>query len=61
MKHEDRLYWERRAKDALDLAQRAIDPAVVRVHYELLSLYLDRLFPAGDGSHARPDRPTAMH
>ena len=45
----DKQYWERRAEQALTAAQEATDERVVRIHYELLGLYLDRLHP----HHAR--------
>lgn len=41
----ERLYWERRAEDELDCAQRAAHPAAIKAHYELLGRYLNRLYP----------------
>lgn len=45
MHETERLYLERRAEDELDCAQRAMHPAAVKAHYELLGFYLNRLFP----------------
>ena len=41
----NRMFWERRAEQELTLAQESHDERVVRAHYELLGLYLDRLYP----------------
>lgn len=48
MSIDDRLYFERRAEDALRRAEEATDPGAVKAHYELLGLYLNRLYPADD-------------
>lgn len=40
---EDRNYFEKRAETHLDLAANAVDPSVVRAHYVLANLYLDRV------------------
>ncbi|UAK26241.1 hypothetical protein [Sphingomonas nostoxanthinifaciens] len=47
---DDRAYFERRADDELGMAQKATDPAVVKIHYALLKSYLKLL-------HALRDRP----
>jgi hypothetical protein len=52
MRETERLYLERRAEDELDRAQRAMHPAAVRAHYELLGFYLNRLYPEKDRSGA---------
>ncbi|MEO7177694.1 MAG: hypothetical protein ABIW83_02510 [Allosphingosinicella sp.] len=41
MDEEDRLYFLKRAEAELELAQKAVNPAAVRAHYELAGLYLD--------------------
>ena len=41
---DDEDYLERRAEAALQLAQNAEHPAVVRAHYLMAGLYLDRLY-----------------
>ena len=41
---DDRTYLERRAEDELGAAQEASHPAVVRAHFQMASLYLDRLY-----------------
>lgn len=45
MSSDDIDYYRRRAEDELDSAQRATDPTVVKVHYEMLSRYLDLIYP----------------
>lgn len=52
MQREDDLqYYYRRAETELERAQRAVDPAAVKVHYLLAGYYLDRVYnrelPAG--------------
>jgi hypothetical protein len=39
----DELYFRRRAEQELELAQRAVDSAVVRAHYRLAEAYLDKI------------------
>lgn len=41
-------YFERRAEEELEAAQRASHPAAVRAHYELADLYLNRLHTPRD-------------
>jgi hypothetical protein len=41
--HDDEVYFRRRAEQELDLAQRAIDSAVVFAHYRLAEAYLEKL------------------
>lgn len=36
-------YFYRRAETELSMAEKATSPAVVRAHYELANLYLERL------------------
>ena len=36
-------YYERRAEAELELAQRATDSRAVQAHYELASIYLERI------------------
>ena len=43
MSYEELDYYQRRAEAEIALAQQAHHQAVVRVHYELASAYLDRV------------------
>lgn len=43
MSGDDRVYFEKRAEAHLDLAANATDPSVVRAHYVLANMYLDRV------------------
>jgi len=43
MSHEEADYYQQRAEAEVALAQQASHQAVVRVHYELASAYLDRI------------------
>jgi hypothetical protein len=46
---DDGEYYEARAEQELELAQGSDHPAVVRAHFLLAGLYLDRLYnPDGD-------------
>ncbi|WP_420140906.1 hypothetical protein [Sphingomonas sp.] len=56
---DDRPYFERRAEEELDLAQRAAHPAAVKAHYDLLSHYLDQLYPRVEGDQAGPQHAPA--
>jgi hypothetical protein len=52
---EERMFLERRAAEELDRAQAAEESGAVKAHYELLGLYLDRLYPEdedGEGPNA---------
>lgn len=42
-KESDATYYQRRAEQEIELAQRAQDPAVVAAHYKLAELYLERI------------------
>jgi hypothetical protein len=46
----DKAYFYQRAEAELKLAQQAIQPAVVKAHYQLAGYYLDRVY--GDGEQA---------
>jgi hypothetical protein len=46
----DQTYYYQRAEAELRLAQQAIDPAVVKAHYQLAGYYLDRVYGGGDHS-----------
>ena len=50
MSDQDLEYFQRRAEQETELAQRAADARAVRVHYELASAYLERVHP-----HAEPE------
>lgn len=54
MRSGDSSYLERRAEDELVAAQQATHPGAVRAHYNLASLYLDRLY--GEGAHGELDK-----
>lgn len=41
---EDLAYFERRAEEELELAQRSSHPEAVKRHYLLAGLYLDRVY-----------------
>ena len=43
MSYEDSAYFQRRAEEEIELAQRAEHQRAVQVHYELASAYLDRI------------------
>jgi hypothetical protein len=43
MSGDDLSYFQRRAEDEIELAQRASHARVVQAHYQLASAYLDRI------------------
>jgi hypothetical protein len=43
MSREDVIYFQRRAEDEIELAQRASHSKAVQAHYRLASEYLDRI------------------
>lgn len=45
MRHDDVDYYEQRAEQEIELAQRASDNRAVQAHYQLASAYLDRIYP----------------
>lgn len=46
---DDAIYFERRAEDQIVLAQKSLDVRAVRAHYQLATMYLDRIY-GDDGS-----------
>lgn len=44
MSHKDMDYYQRRAEAEIAMAQRSSDARAVRIHYELASAYLDRVY-----------------
>ena len=54
MRRVDADYFERRAEQEIELAQRSIDTRAVKAHYELASAYLDKIYPED-----RPEPPLA--
>ena len=52
MSQDEAEYLEGRAEAEIEMAQRAQDPSVVQVHYELASAYLDRIH--GDSPKSAP-------
>ena len=53
MAGNDLEYYERRAEQEIELAQRAGHVGAVRAHYELASAYLDLIH--GDTPEAEPN------
>jgi len=51
----DHDYFCRRAEEELERAQAALDPAAVRIHYELANKYLNRAYrePAAQNEAAQ--------
>ncbi|HEY0445686.1 MAG TPA: hypothetical protein VGD19_04460 [Allosphingosinicella sp.] len=46
MRHDDDVdYYQQRAEQEIELAQRADDQRAVQAHYQLASAYLDRIYP----------------
>jgi hypothetical protein len=43
MSHADIAYFQSRAEQEIELAQRAENSRAVQAHYELASAYLDRI------------------
>lgn len=46
-------YYERRAEDQINLAQKAVNSRAVQAHYEIASAYLDRIYGSAPNG---PDR-----
>ena len=44
MSHEDVNYFERRAEEEIEMAQRARNSEAVQAHYQLATAYLDRIY-----------------
>jgi hypothetical protein len=53
MSGDDLIYFQRRAEDEIELAQRATHHRVVQAHYALASAYLDRIH--GDRPSSGPN------
>ena len=51
---DDLEYYEWRAEQEIELAQRAAHVGAVRAHYELASAYLDRIY--GEAAAPEPNR-----
>ncbi|QJU56372.1 hypothetical protein HL653_17615 [Sphingomonas sp. AP4-R1] len=45
---KDKAYFYQRAETELKLAQQAVQPAVVKAHYQLAGYYLDRVYGNGE-------------
>jgi hypothetical protein len=54
MAFDDAEYFERRAEQEIELAQRARHEGAVSAHYRLASAYLDRIH--GDSPRPGPNR-----
>jgi hypothetical protein len=52
MSREESEYYQQRAETQIALAQRASDERAVQAHYEMASVYLDRIH--GDTPRAPP-------
>lgn len=50
MSEEEIAYLTARAEAELALAQQATSPAVVQVHYELATAYLERIYEADESA-----------
>ncbi|MGZ8282287.1 MAG: hypothetical protein ACXWUN_04950 [Allosphingosinicella sp.] len=48
MTGDDVAYFEQRAADEIEMAQRAADSRAVQSHYELANFYLDRIYGEGE-------------
>ena len=53
-KESDAAYYQRRAEQEIELAQRAQDPGAVAAHYKLAELYLER------STQQKPERDPAI-
>ena len=57
MSGDDVAYFQRRAEDEIEAAQRASNSEAVQAHYTLASAYLDRIH--GDAPQSGPNFLTA--
>jgi hypothetical protein len=57
MSGDDVTYFQRRAEDEIEAAQRASHSKAVQAHYSLASAYLDRIH--GDSPQSAPNFLTA--
>ncbi|HEV2748189.1 MAG TPA: hypothetical protein VGW34_12930 [Allosphingosinicella sp.] len=48
MSHPDLAYYQHRAEQEIELAQRAGHVRAVQAHYQLASAYLDRVYGTGE-------------
>ena len=53
MEHDQDSYFLQRAEDELELARKSEHPEVVRAHYLLAGLYLDRVYGPDEAELAR--------
>lgn len=61
MQQEDVEYFERRAEQELRLAQLAVHPRVVRAHYFLAGIYLDKVYGGPAETAAEPAGLRLVH
>jgi hypothetical protein len=54
MPHNTASYFEERAEEELELAQRATHPKAVKAHYDLAGFYLDRVHGAPETEPQQP-------
>ncbi len=52
MSRQDGAYYQKRAEEEVELAQRSTDPVAVQFHYAMTELYLEKL-------HGPPSRAPA--
>ncbi len=55
MRRDDVDYFERRAEEEIELAQRSVDTRAVQAHYQLASAYLDKIYPEDQPQAAAGD------
>lgn len=48
MSHEDVNYYQRRAEAEIELASRSESTEAVQAHYQLATIYLDKVYGEGD-------------
>ncbi|MGZ8337680.1 MAG: hypothetical protein ACXWU1_13555, partial [Allosphingosinicella sp.] len=48
MTGDDVAYFEQRAAEEIEMAQRAADSGAIQSHYELANFYLDRIYGEGE-------------
>jgi hypothetical protein len=61
MNSADRDFFQQRAEAELKLAQNAKDGRVVRAHYTLANLYLERIHHPGESASGKARRGGTNH
>lgn len=57
MSRDEAVYFQKRAEEELEKAQRADHPGIVQAHYDLAGYYLDLLYGDGTGPPGDPSGP----